>query len=200
MNVIRKASEKDIPSLMKLANICFPHSIYWALSNRTAYRRWEFAVRSTASEVWVYAEPTGIQGFSLALVDETDWLSSSYLFEISRFRKFILAFQNPRRGYAFVKKCFRKKEHLKPSVANLPVLEPRLFVDLFGVAPTGRRKGVASALVNNNIERASKLGKDFVVYNVDRNNRPMLDLMKKHGLVTAAINQKQVTFAKKLKE
>jgi len=195
LSIIREATEKDVPCLMKIASACFPHSIYWTLENESAYRRWKFAINSRTSEVWLCEGSSGISGFSLNILDEVAWNSSSKFFEVSGFRKLLLTIKHPKRGYLFVKKNFSGKQNFFFSNLNPnPSSGSRLFVDLFAVVPGGRRKGVASVLLKKNSERASVLGRDSVIYNVDRDNIPMQKLMNKHGLVVISENQKQFSF------
>lgn len=183
---------------MAIANACFPHSIYWSIENESAYKFWKFSINAEASEVWLCENSKGIQGVSLNILNARDWTNRIYEFKISVFKKLVLALHNPKRGYLFVRKAFAKKYDFEfPACSPFP-LEPGLFVDLFAVAPSSRRNGVASKLVIRNIERAYQLNRKSVLYSVDRDNFPMLELMLKHKFVAVAGSRRQVTFAGKI--
>ena len=196
LNVIREADDKDIPKLVEIAELCFPHSVYWSSGNQRAYRRWEFSIHSEASEVWIYETSTGIQGFSLNILNEPAWISVRELFDISKFEKLVLFLKNPRKGYFLIRKRFGKPNTVSLSESPPFTVAPRLFVDLFAVTPNSRRKGVAAALLAKNIERADDLNRKAVAYNVDKKNLQMLRLMEKHGYTAVTGNRRQITFAK----
>jgi len=196
LSVIREADDKDIPKLVEIAELCFPHSVYWSPGNQRAYRRWEFSIHSEASEVWIYETTTGIQGFSLNILNEPAWIPGRPRFDISKFEKFVLFLRSPKKGYFLIRKHFGKPNTVSLSESSSFTLAPRLFVDLFAVTPNSRRKGVAAALLAKNIERADQLGRKAVAYNVDKNNLAMLSLMGKHGYTAITGNRKQITFAK----
>ena len=198
LDVIREADDKDIPKLVEIAELCFPHSVYWSSGNQRAYRRWEFSIQSEASEVWIYETTTGIQGFSLNILNEPAWISVRKLFDISKFEKLVLLLRNPEKGYFSIRNHFGKRHSISLSESHFFTLAPRLFIDLFAVTPNSRGKGIAGALLAKNIERAEQLGRKAVAYNVDKNNLAMLGLMKKHGYSTVAGSRKQVTLARKI--
>ena len=198
MSLVRKATDADLPNIMAIANVCFPHSIYWSIGNESAYKFWKFSINAEVSEVWLCENSKGVQGFSLNILNAKDWTNLIYEFKISIFKKLVLAFHNPKRGYLFVRKAFEKKYNFDLPVYSPFPLDPVLFVDLFAVAPSSRRNGVASKLVIRNIERAYQLNRKSVLYSVDRDNLPMLKLMLKHKFVPVAGSRRQVTFAGKI--
>ncbi len=66
-------------------------------------------------------------------------------------------------------------------VAMLGVRKNRVWLTRLGVIPNTRRNGIGSALVGGLIEDATKLGLDFVMLEVIKNNTPAHQLFLKYG-------------------
>lgn len=66
-------------------------------------------------------------------------------------------------------------------VAMLGVRKNRVWLTRLGVLPNTRRGGIGSALVGGLIEDAAKLGLDFVMLEVIKNNTPAHQLFLKYG-------------------
>ncbi|HMV96133.1 MAG TPA: GNAT family N-acetyltransferase [Anaerolineales bacterium] len=66
-------------------------------------------------------------------------------------------------------------------VAMLGIRKKRVWLTRLGVLPNTRRSGIGSALVGGLIEDAAKLGLDFVMLEVIKNNTPAHQLFLKYG-------------------
>lgn len=66
-------------------------------------------------------------------------------------------------------------------VAMLGIRKNRVWLTRLGVLPNTRRSGIGSALVGGLIEDAAKLGLDFVMLEVIKNNTPAHQLFLKYG-------------------
>lgn len=66
-------------------------------------------------------------------------------------------------------------------VAMLGVRKNRVWLTRLGVIPNTRRNGIGSALVGGLIEDAAKLGLEFVMLEVIKNNTPAHQLFMKYG-------------------
>lgn len=66
-------------------------------------------------------------------------------------------------------------------VAMLGIRKKRVWLTRLGVLPNTRRSGIGSALVGGLIEDAAKLGLDFVMLEVIKNNIPAHQLFLKYG-------------------
>ncbi|WP_393928700.1 hypothetical protein [Roseovarius sp. S1116L3] len=132
----------------------------------------------------------------MIIIDELEWKSARRHYNLSTTKKLLLSLRAPRKILLLLKKHIYRRKINHEVEAYSSNLNPRLFVDLFAVLPSDRRRGVASDLLKKNNDRAIQLSRKSVAFNVDVDNIPMSCFLRKHNFLEIYVDKKQVTYAK----
>lgn len=180
---LRLAGPQDIDRLLEICAEAFPHSLLWSGDHPPARSWWQDFLARDFTAVWVAEDAGRIIGFAAILSDEKAWLDRVLAHPMTPAQKLGRVLRHPGRLLA----RWRYKNARGADISAYPTMEfnlpgtARVFVEHFAVAGEGQGRGIARALVAKVEQETRAMGRQAVMYNVDRTNLPMQRLMLSLG-------------------